>query len=217
MTGMDGRPTSLYRSGRAREGEAPEASLRAGEPSPHAGGVSFDEDYRSGYRLLFEYFFRRLHDTFAAEDLAAMTLDRAWLRGRDGGEQQAALGAARQVLSNYLRRLRQDDRLALRLRSQPAASAPDPATLVDERYEELEELPAMLGRLNPVARQSLRLVYVDQLSPAEAAEALGCSRRTFAVRLYRARAALRQQLERAEADTPGPDPGAGPPKVTSAP
>ncbi|HEX3691827.1 MAG TPA: sigma factor-like helix-turn-helix DNA-binding protein [Solirubrobacteraceae bacterium] len=83
-------------------------------------------------------------------------------------------------------------RLHARLRSQPAASESDL-----DVFAELPDagLAQALRLISPLDREALLLTYWEELSPADAAQALGCSRAAFAVRLHRTRRRLRRQLE----------------------
>jgi RNA polymerase sigma-70 factor (ECF subfamily) len=56
-------------------------------------------------------------------------------------------------------------------------------------------LAAALRRLSQVDREALLLRYWEELEPAQAAQVMGCSRATMAVRLHRARLRLRRELE----------------------
>ena len=80
----------------------------------------------------------------------------------------------------------------------PAAS-PDPADEVGTRDDVAEVLAAM-DRLSPRYQQALALRYFADLSPDEAAAAMGTSKATMAVVVHRATRALRKVL--AEDDRP---------------
>jgi RNA polymerase sigma-70 factor (ECF subfamily) len=108
------------------------------------------------------------------------------------------LGVARGVTANVRRSARRRDALHQRLAAHDHVSRQGgpPATQVDR-------VAVALHRLRDGDREVLTLVAWDGLSHEEAAESLGCSRRTFAVRLHRARRRLRAELDR----EPGPDRG----------
>jgi RNA polymerase sigma-70 factor (ECF subfamily) len=72
-------------------------------------------------------------------------------------------------------------------------SVPDFAEAADTDHDLVEALRA----LPPVDREVLYLVGWEDLSNIDAAAVLGCSTKTFGVRLHRARARLRRQLDRA--------------------
>ncbi len=106
------------------------------------------------------------------------------------------LGIARNVSANMRRsRRRQEslsDRIAFHLDEEPAwpeAGGDDVVT-------------AALHRLSDADRELLTLIAWDGLNPAEAAEALGCSRSTLKVRLHRARSRFAALLGQRTADPP---------------
>lgn len=103
-------------------------------------------------------------------------------------------GVARGVSANVLRSARRRDALHERLAGQPMRRGTSHA---DPR-----ELASALAQLSERDRELLTLIAWDGLAPAQAAEALGCSRATLAVRLHRARRRLRTALdaEAAEVD-----------------
>src|SRR4051794_37726543 len=72
--------------------------------------------------------------------------------------------------------------------------APEWAPEPGEAIAEAEAVRAALSRLSPVDRETLMLVAWEELDPAAAARAAGCSRPTFAVRLHRARRRLAGEL-----------------------
>jgi RNA polymerase sigma-70 factor (ECF subfamily) len=104
------------------------------------------------------------------------------------------LGAARKIIANQRRAAGRREALSEQLRPLQAGVW---------RYEHGDgrELLAGLARLSDRDREVLLLVAWEELYPAAAAAALGCSRATFAVRLHRARrrlAAALAQEQRAE-------------------
>jgi RNA polymerase sigma-70 factor (ECF subfamily) len=77
-----------------------------------------------------------------------------------------------------------------------AASVPDPAPLpeaIASAGQQHEALLAALRRL-PVAQRQLLTLALDDLTPREIADVLGITENNVAVRLTRARAALRELL-----------------------
>ena len=90
------------------------------------------------------------------------------------------LATARRVLANHRRSARRRE----------AVTAELSVLHVSRWYEEIvgePELLSALARLRERDREVLLLVAWEDLDPASAAAALGCSRATFAVRLHRAR------------------------------
>lgn len=93
------------------------------------------------------------------------------------------LATARRVLANHRRATGRREAFTAQL------SALQAGVWRDELGGEPELLQA-LARLSDRDRELLLLVAWEELDPASAAAALGCSRATFAVRLHRARRRL---------------------------
>ncbi len=102
------------------------------------------------------------------------------------------LGTARRHLANANRGEQRRDRLALRIarEDRPAGDAADDDATGDVVARELAELSAR-------DREVLTLSAWYELSADEAAQALGCSRSAYAVRLHRARHRLADRLRAA--------------------
>lgn len=101
-------------------------------------------------------------------------------------------GVARRVVAGRQRSLRRRRDLLARLAAsnyQPGATM-GPAATTSAGDHVIEAL----GRLRPGEREALLLVVWDQLSHAEAAVVLGCSANAVAIRVYRAKIRLREQL-----------------------
>jgi len=104
------------------------------------------------------------------------------------------LGVARKVLAGQLRASGRRAALVNRLAAQPAPpAADDPADHVAAG----SHVAAALARLGERDREVLTLLAWDGLTPGQAAESLGCSRTTFAVRLHRARRRMERELAKA--------------------
>lgn len=145
---------------------------------------------------LFSYLARRAPD--AAPDL----LGEVWLRafasratfdGERGGARGWLFGVARHVLLSHWRS--RDVNIA----SPGDPSADDDWAAVDARLDAAAVAPrlrAAMADLPPVDREMLLLVAWEQLSPGEAADAVGVPRGTARSRLHRARTAMREHLAR---------------------
>jgi RNA polymerase sigma-70 factor (ECF subfamily) len=108
------------------------------------------------------------------------------------------LGVARNTLANDIRSRRRRDALiarlaATRLPQEEFGAEPTAADISPEVREALEAL-------SEPALEALLLTAWEGLSPADAAQVLGCSATTFRARLYRARRVLAAALERSGAD-----------------
>ncbi|MCX5129167.1 sigma-70 family RNA polymerase sigma factor [Streptomyces sp. NBC_00193] len=141
---------------------------------------------------------RRVADPHVAADLtadvflAAMESAGAY-RSRRGAPVAWLFGIAGTVLSAHARGLTRDSEAPARLSGRRLLDAEDVAALeeriaAERAFRDLAERHAVLSE--PL-RAALDLVVIDQLTPAEAARALGVTRATVRVRLLRARRALR--------------------------
>ncbi len=135
-------------------------------------------------------------DRDAAEDLAQETLVEAW-RHRNGlRDPEAADAWVAGIARNVCRRWH---RHRGREQARPAPPEPD-RSAAGAPWQEMEraEQAALLGRamglLTPEARQALTAHYWDDLSLSETAARAGITENTAAVRLGRARGALRTAL-----------------------
>jgi RNA polymerase sigma-70 factor (ECF subfamily) len=161
----------------------------------------FESIFREHHAAVRAYALRRApHDM--AQDVVAETFLVAWRRLDDipADPLPWLYGVARRVLANARRSA--DRGLALERR---LAAAAVPAGLADpgERVGEAELVRAALARLSERDRETLMLVAWEELSPARAARAAGCTRAAFAVRLHRARGRLAAQLDTLEPSSGG--------------
>jgi RNA polymerase sigma-70 factor (ECF subfamily) len=97
------------------------------------------------------------------------------------------LGAARRLLANAERGARRRDRLALHI-----ADVPPPSAAGDDVAGDV--VAAALVQLSAADREVLTLSAWYELSADDAAQALGCSRSAYTVRLHRARRRLADRL-----------------------
>lgn len=100
-------------------------------------------------------------------------------------------GTARRLLANRYRGFRRHDQLIARLMDDVGAE-PDPDT-----YELKQAFAHTLAMLPSADREVLTLTGWYDLTPHQAAEALGCTASAYAVRLHRARKRLATALEEA--------------------
>jgi RNA polymerase sigma-70 factor, ECF subfamily len=132
----------------------------------------------------------RRSDRETADEITAQVFMVAWRR-RAAVPQDALpwlYGVARRALADQRRSAARRRRLGERLRGEAVEQTPGPV-LADEG------LSAALQRLSPSDREALLLRYWEELEPAQIGRAMGCSRAAMAVRLHRARARLRRELE----------------------
>jgi len=143
---------------------------------------------------------RRRADEEAARDALAETFATAWRRIDEipASPLPWLLGVCRRVLANQRRgRLRR-----FRLLTKLAALAPEAAPDAAEASAEAATIRAAFLALEPSHREALALVAWDDLSPADAAEVVGCSVGAFSTRLHRARRRLAEELDRLEGRAP---------------
>jgi len=151
--------------------------------------------YERHYAAVLAYARRRV-DEPTARDITAETFLVAWRRLDDA----LANGlpwlyrTAAFTLKNWERSQRRTDRLTGRLAALPEPTVPDPA----QEHAERQPIRAALQELPETDRELLMLVVWEQLDLTTAAQIVGCTAGTAAVRLYRARRRLQALL-------PGPD------------
>jgi RNA polymerase sigma factor (sigma-70 family) len=147
-------------------------------------------------RRVFALAWSRLGDAALAEEVAQEAFIRAyqrlWLLG-DGAKFSAWIAAiTRRVAINCgLRNRRELNKRRRWALEQTAPPAEEPADFCPP-----ETLRQALAGLPAAHRECLVLFYLEGKSGAEAAAALGITESALRVRLHRARAALRAQLER---------------------
>lgn len=143
------------------------------------------------------YALRRI-DPATAEDTVSEVFVTAWRRLEDVPEDALPwlLACSRRVLGNQRRASRRRVALAERL---GAARVPagDPHFDLGAGVAD-RSLARALAELSEGDRELLLLITWESLKPEQTAQALGCSRRTLAVRLHRARRRLAAALRRIE-------------------
>jgi RNA polymerase sigma-70 factor (ECF subfamily) len=172
------------------------ARLRAGE------SAAYGELFDSYADAIFRHAVRVLGDRTTADDVVSVTFLEAWrLRERllpEGGSLQPWLfGIATNVLRNTARAGRRYEQAMSRL---PAPEVePDVAEAVVDRLAEAGGLTAArraLDELRPQEREVFVLCVWAELDYASAADALDIPVGTVRSRLARARARLRERLQR---------------------
>lgn len=170
--------------------------------------VEFEQLYREHAGRVLAYARRRTTQE-AADDVVAEVFLVAWRRADEVPERPLPwlLGVARRVLANQRRGEHRGDALRDRIRGEQLAGVRSP--LGDDVPS-----PAVraLWSLGASDQELLMLIAWDGLSRAEAAEALGISVGTLAVRLHRAR----RRLTKARAATSGTDPASDRPSAMEA-
>jgi RNA polymerase sigma-70 factor (ECF subfamily) len=158
---------------------------------------SFDALFESHYDSVVRYCLRRLGPA-DAEDAAAEVFAVAWRRMDQvpppEAERAWLLGVAYRVVGNQFRGRRRRVRLVDRLESTSFGAA-DSSTAGDFRL-----LHLALEALRPADRELLRLAAWDGLTRLEIAAVMGIEVNAVDQRLFRARARMRDRLERLRED-----------------
>jgi RNA polymerase sigma-70 factor, ECF subfamily len=148
---------------------------------------------------LRRYLARRT-DPATADDVVAETLLVCWRRLDELPDEPLpwAYGVARRCLANADRSVRRQQRLAVRISTvdPPATSTPGPGEAGDA------DLTDAMAALREEDAELLRLWAWEQLTPAEIAEVLDISANAASIRLHRAKAKLKEELETRKADAP---------------
>ena len=149
--------------------------------------------YREHGRELLGYALRRSTDPDDAADVVAETFLVAWRRLADvppGEEARLWLyGTARNVLANQVRGARRRDALTERLRGELRCKLPGHQAAAGGAVLEA------LAVLSEADRELLTLIGWEELTPTQAARALGITPFAARTRLHRARRRLRRHLE----------------------
>jgi RNA polymerase sigma-70 factor (ECF subfamily) len=170
---------------------------------------AFAELYRLYLPRIHSFAYRRCHSRELAEDVTAATFEQALrsldsFQWRGGGFGPWLFRIAANELVDHFRgeqraRARRGQRAAQALGA--GAPAPDDLERVEDDLPPASELVTALAALNPRYQRAVSLRYLAGLSHAEAAEAMGTSKRVMAVTLHRALRALRREIERSQ-ETP---------------
>jgi RNA polymerase sigma-70 factor (ECF subfamily) len=157
----------------------------------------FEGAFREHYDAVLSYALART-DPDMARDVAADAFLVAWRRWQEVPDavRPWLLGVARRALADQRRSASRQRAVSNRMSSvgERPPEPVDPAEQVVERAL----VRAALARLRPQDRELLCLLSWDGLSPAEAADALGCSRLAVTVRLHRVRKRFEAALDAEE-------------------
>jgi len=185
---------------------APDPPTRAeAGPVPAAARAAADERrfealYARHARAVLAYAGRRT-DPQTAQDVLAETFLVAWRRRGDVPDDALPwlYAVAGNTLHNQRRAARRQVAVGARLAAEPVAD--DAGSTSRDEGEDVGLLRA-LATLRPIDREALLLTAWEDLDPARAARAAGCSRATFNVRLHRARRRLARALQAQAGGTP---------------
>ena len=166
------------------------ARLKAGDRAAAAELID-------GYYQQIYLFMRRFgHDRQISEDLTQESFFNAWHhigQLRDGKALDSWLyRIAANVSRLYWRRHKHKEVIGIEIIDVPAGTENGYDSV--GRYEQLEELNAAVGRLPVKLKETIVLHYMQELTIAKSAEALGIKEGTFKSRLNRALKALRKDV-----------------------
>jgi RNA polymerase sigma-70 factor, ECF subfamily len=176
------------------------------EPSA-ADRARFEALYREHVQVVLRYALSRVPPE-QAKDVVADTFLVAWRRFDDMPDEPTPwlLGVARRVLATQSR----GDARRLALGARLVLMTDDAAAVYDagEQATDRQSALAAFRELSTTDQEVLRLMAWDGLSREQAADVLGVTRLSFAVRLHRAR---RRFAARLQAEDNGELPAAPPP------
>jgi RNA polymerase sigma-70 factor (ECF subfamily) len=166
------------------------------EEAPRAGDLAFDRLYRSSRDDLYAYVASLLRDDSAAEEVTALTFERAYRKRRrfdpERGEPRAWLfGIARNAALDELRRRSRQTELAADPADLEATGAAENA----ERSERRVTVGVALELLAPAERELIALKYFAGLGNAEIAQVIGTSESNAGTKLHRAMTKLREACD----------------------
>lgn len=156
-------------------------------------GRWFEELWQAQAGRILAYARRRTDEETAGEVVSGTFLV-AWRRRGDipADALPWLYGVARRVLADERRSQHRQARVAERLGRDPGSESPPD---VSARVADHDAVVRALEGLGTNDREALLLIAWEQLTPGEAATAMGCSAPTFVVRLHRARRRLRRRIE----------------------
>lgn len=146
-------------------------------------------------------FARRRASAAEADEVVSETFMVAWRRIDDVPDHARPwlLNVAQKSLANRRRGDARRAALAVRLASTDDRNRRDDVEPADGAVDRIR---AALDSLPDAERDALTLIAWDELTPAEAAVVLGCSRSAIYVRLHRARRRLARRLEETDEGSP---------------
>jgi RNA polymerase sigma-70 factor (ECF subfamily) len=164
----------------------------------------FRQLYEEHYRSIQAYAVRRVDTPDDVADVVAEVFTTAWRRLDDipppPADRVWLYGTARRALAGHYRGARRRSRLISRIQNSYADS-PQTVELMPGFFD--DRLIRAMRQLPEGERETLMLVYWEQLSHAEAAQVLSCSPNAVAIRTHRAKERLREALASAAPRAPG--------------
>lgn len=160
--------------------------------------AAFERLFRTEYQAVADYIGRRA-EADVVDDLVDEVFLVAWRRldRAPANPRPWLLAVARNVLGTHIRGARRGRALKAQLTNSAIHDAGPPASATTG------EVFGALAALGAKDREALLLVNWEGLSPSEAAQVLGERAATFRMRLHRARARLRRELQAADLEPGG--------------
>jgi RNA polymerase sigma-70 factor (ECF subfamily) len=170
-----------------------------GRPSSSSAREEFERVYRRNIGVLTRYFARRCREPQTVADLTSETIVRAvgGFAGYDprrGPDRAWLLGIAARVFARYCEQVASGRDAVMRLEGRRELEENEIDELT-ERIDAEREGAALLRRcaqLPAHEREAIELVDLEELTPKEAAQALGVSHAAMRKRLSRARSRLKK-------------------------
>lgn len=174
------------------EGAGDDELLSPGAPSEAFGDVAFNELFRSLYARVHAYMLRS-SSVPDADDVLIETFTTVWLRWKDlPAEEPARTAWVFAVAHNKLREHQRSTRRQAALNLRVVALRDRTPVEPTDRVSALDRTRDLLRRMPPDEADAIALTVFADLSPAQAAEVLGCPRSTVNTRTHRARQHLSQ-------------------------
>lgn len=162
--------------------------------------IDFRQDLLPLKDKLFRLALRITLNRLEAEDLTQDTLLRAWSHREDLAKARSieayCVAMCRNLALDYVKRS-ETKNLSLEA-EQEAYAAPDQNLSPEEELERKEKLARvhqLISALPEQQRTAIQLRDIEEMTYAEAAEAMGLAETNFRVILHRARKAIKQQYE----------------------
>ena len=155
------------------------------------------EQLVSGHREFLAFLERRVESRAVAEDILQAAFTRGLERGSGVQEEKVVAWFYRvlrnAVVDHYRQRATASRALEAWGREFPDTQQPE----AELRQEICQCLSGLLGTLKPEYRDALQIVDVEEGTLKDLAQRSGITAENAAVRVHRARAALRRQIEKA--------------------
>jgi RNA polymerase sigma-70 factor (ECF subfamily) len=174
-----------------------------GKVNTSSSVASTEIDWESTYKDLlprvYHYFCLRINDSLDAEDLTAITFERAW---RNRKKYQKDLGAftnwifgiAGHILADYYRKKRSEN---LRIAENSITELSSRAVEEDFAHkDQFNRIVSILASLPEREREIFSLKYGAQLNNREIAKIMNLTESNIGTILYRIVSRLREQLEK---------------------